>query len=120
MKKARTPHPANSMISHKYLTMQKYENIRRNLNDPYVGSKFEGQVKRAFREFYKEPLTMLQVEVRTSIMRANICRYVGHWKKKGVIFLVKKDKCPISKMTAGFYSTNPNYSSIAQLQIFVQ
>jgi hypothetical protein len=51
-------------------------------------------------------------------MRANICRYVAAWKKLGTIFLVKHDKCPISKMRAGFYSTNPQYRPKAQLTFF--
>lgn len=61
---------------------------------------------------------MLQVEQRTGIMRANLCRYVSHWKKLGVIYLVEKAKCPISKMIAGFYSTDPKYRPQAQLKMF--
>jgi hypothetical protein len=97
--------------------MQHYENTR--TKSKYSGTRFEGQVKRAFREFYREePQTMLMVEVKTNIMRANLCRYVSHWKKLGVIFLVHKGKCPISKTLAGFYSTHPRYMPTAQLNMF--
>jgi hypothetical protein len=84
----------------------------------YSNTKFAGQVKTAFREFYKQPSTMLMIEVQTGIMRANLCRYVANWKKLGVIYLVEKAKCPISKMMAGFYSTNPKYRPQAQLKMF--
>jgi hypothetical protein len=96
--------------------MQKYESVRNKTK--YQGTRFEGQVKRAFREFYREPITMLQCEQRTGIMRSNLCRYVSHWKKLGVIFLVEKAKCPISKMMAGFYSTNPMYAPSSQFNLF--
>lgn len=84
----------------------------------YSNTRFQGQVKRAFAEFYREPITMLQCEQRTGIMRANLCRYVANWKKLGLIYLVEKSKCPISKMIAGFYSTDPRYGPQSQLNMF--
>lgn len=88
------------------------------LNANYSNTKFQGQVKRAFKEFYRQPSTMLQVEHQTGIMRANLCRYVARWRRLGIIYLVEKAKCPISKMLAGFYSTDPKYASKAQLKMF--
>lgn len=84
----------------------------------YSNSRFAGQVKTAFAEFYRQPSTMLMVEVKTGIFRPNLCRYVANWKKLGIIFLVEKSKCPISKMIAGFYSTDPKYRPQAQLKMF--
>jgi len=68
--------------------------------------KFEAQKKIVFEAFLRNPATMLMVEVETGIMRPNICQYVSEWKKEGRIHLLKKDKCPISKQQAGFYTTN--------------
>ena len=58
---------------------------------------FEGQMKRVFAAFYKQPKTMLMVEVETGIMRPNICRYVSKWKKHDRIKIVSLGTCPISK-----------------------
>jgi len=58
---------------------------------------YEGQMKRVFAAFYKQPKTMLMVEVETGIMRPNICRYVSKWKKQDRIKIVSLSTCPISK-----------------------
>ncbi len=69
--------------------------------------KFEAQKKVVFEAFRRNPVTMLMIEVETGIMRSNITRYVAEWKKENKIHLLKKDRCPISKQQAGYYTTNP-------------
>jgi len=68
---------------------------------------FQAQMKRAFAAFYRQPKTMLMVSIETGILRANICRYVAEWGKRGYIRIVRKGICPISKHRAGYYTTNP-------------
>lgn len=68
---------------------------------------FDNQLQQVFEAFQEAPRTMLQVSVRTGILRSNICRYVAHLKKRNKITIVKRDKCPLSKHKAAFYSTNP-------------
>ncbi len=68
--------------------------------------KFHGQMKTVFSSFSERPKTMLEVSMETGILRANICRYVGKWRKRDRITVVRFGICPISKHRAGFYTTN--------------
>ncbi len=69
---------------------------------------FEAQMKIVFSALYRQPKTMLMVEIETGIMRPNICRYVSKWKKRNCIKIVKFGICPISKRAGVQYlTTNP-------------
>ena len=69
---------------------------------------FHTQMKRVFTALHNQPKTMLMVSSETGILRANICRYIGKWRKQNHIEIVNKGICPISKHRAGFYTTNPD------------
>lgn len=71
------------------------------------GKKYRTQKKRVIKVFQERPATMLEATVQTGVLRANICRYVAHWRKHGQIVLVRKGICPISKNPAGFYQAAP-------------
>jgi hypothetical protein len=75
---------------------------------------FQGQTQRVFTAFLRHPKTMLMVSIETSILRANICRYVAEWGKENRICIVRKGICPISKHRAGFYTTNPDLFPIVE------
>ena len=70
---------------------------------------FQAQMKKVFAALYKQPKTMLMLEVETGIMRSNICWYVREWRQENSIKIVKKGICPISKHRAGFYTTDPSF-----------
>lgn len=72
-------------------------------------STFQNQLKRTYRAFKEDPKTMKQVSEETGIDRPNICRYVAWLRKRNKIITVKKDTCPITKHTAQFLSTDPEY-----------
>lgn len=77
---------------------------------------FQAQMQRVFAALYRQPKTMLMVSIETSILRANICRYVAKWEKENRICIVRKGICPISKYRAGFYTTNPDlFPAIVEL-----
>jgi len=61
-----------------------------------------------FNTFFQSPATKLQVSKQTGIERANICRYVSYFRKRGNIAVVKKSYCLITKHLAGYYTTNPD------------
>ena len=92
------------------------------LNSPKVFSHkgqgksthFQAQMKRVFAALYRQPKTMLMVEIETGIMRSNITRYVAKWEKENRICIVRKSICPISKHRAGFYTTNPDLFPIVE------
>ena len=81
------------------------------------GNHFQAQMKRVFTALYRQPKTMLMVEVETGIMRSNITRYVAKWKKQDCIKIVRLGICPISKSTGvQFLTTNPElFKSIVEL-----
>ena len=87
------------------------DTLRTPVNSLHKGqgksTHFQTQMKQVFVTFYRQPKTMLMVSIETSILRANVCRYVAKWEKQNVIRLARKGICPISKHRAGFYTTNP-------------
>ncbi|HUH35294.1 MAG TPA: hypothetical protein VL022_05625 [Moheibacter sp.] len=92
------------------------QSLNPNRNGQSEDKPFQGQMKRVFQSFYKQPKSMLMVSVETGILRANICRYVAEWEKRNCIEVVRKDICPISRHHVGFYSTNPElFQSIVEL-----
>lgn len=85
-----------------------------SLNNAFNGSgngkdkKNTAQMKTVFKAFGAFPKTMKMVSVETGIDRANICRYVGKWKKNDRIQIINFGICPITK-TGGvqFLTTDP-------------
>jgi len=69
---------------------------------------FEVQMTRVFAAFKRKPSTMLMVSIETGILRANICRYVAEWQRRGSIQLFKQGHCEVSKHRAGYYTTDTN------------
>jgi hypothetical protein len=63
---------------------------------------FSPQEQEAY-EAFDHPKTMLQVSTETSILRANLCRYIARWQKEERVMLDHFGLCPISKHRAGFY-----------------
>ena len=80
---------------------------------------FQNQFRITFDAFYKEPLTMKEVSVKTGIDRANICRYCRTMRKAGMIAVVKKSLCTITRHWANRYTTNRDlFPTSKQLKIF--
>lgn len=68
---------------------------------------FQTQMETVFAAFRSKPQTMLMVEIKTGIFRANICRYVAKWQKSNSIHLLRQGLCKVSKHGAGYYTTDP-------------
>lgn len=64
------------------------------------------QFIKVFEELDNEPQTMLQVSVKTGILRANICRHIRSLKNINHVAVTKVAKCPISGYKANFYTTD--------------
>jgi len=75
-------------------------------NTSWQGKKFEAQARLVFAAFKKKPCTMLMASFETGIFRANICRFIAEWEKEGLIQIIRKDTCPISRHRAGYYTTD--------------
>lgn len=67
---------------------------------------YHSQLIKVFKELKNEPQTMLQVSVKTGILRANICRYIRALRKRKQVAVTKIGKCPISKHKAQFLTTD--------------
>jgi hypothetical protein len=76
-------------------------------NHPFK-SKFKesNELIRTLEAFRNAPATMRMVEVKTGILRPNICRYVARLLKEGKIRLVRFNYCPHTHHIAGFYSSD--------------
>jgi len=83
----------------------------------YKKQSWNEQFKRLDIEFSKGSFTMKTVSIKTSIDRANICRYISKRRKQNRIYLVKYGICPITKMAGvGFYTSNSElYYSLNKL-----
>ena len=67
---------------------------------------YQTQFRKVFFELKREPQTMLEVSVKTGVLRANICRYIRTLRKQNKVAATKIGKCSISKNEAHFYATN--------------
>ena len=80
---------------------------------------FKTQLITTFKGFYNKPQTMKELSVSVGIDRANICRYCRILRKAGLIAVVKKSYCTITKHIANRYTTNPDlFPKDAQLKLF--
>ena len=68
---------------------------------------FQAQKEKVYRTLLYRPKTMLMVSLETGILRANICRHCANLQKENRIYIKYRAVCPISKHSAGFYSTHP-------------
>lgn len=77
------------------------------------------QYKAVFAAFFQKPSTMKMVDVKTGVMRENICWYCRKFRKLGVIKPVKKGVCPVTKHKAIYWTTNPElFPNSTQLNLF--
>jgi len=70
---------------------------------------FESQKRKVLKAFKVKPCTMLMVALETGILRANICRFVREFEKRGLLVKLYTGTCPITKHpSVGFYSSDPD------------
>ena len=80
---------------------------------------FKNQYLKAFAGFFSQPMTMKELSVATGIDRANLCRYVRLMRLAGIIAVVKRTYCSITKHLANKYTTNPElFPKNIQLSLF--
>lgn len=78
-------------------------------------SKFKEQRRKVFQAFSEQPLTMLMAEVKTGVMRSNICWFVSVWEDMGSIIRLPKAKCKISKYYAHYFTTCSELTNKAEV-----
>ena len=81
--------------------------LNNSRNNKGKDNNFIEQEKRIFQELHKTPSTMKEVSVRTNIDRANICRYISHFRKRNAVCKTKRVVCSITKRWVWQLSTNP-------------
>lgn len=77
-----------------------------SLSNSNCKDKHFTQMQQVFEAFKRKPSTMLMISIETGVLRANICRYVAHWKRTGTIHLLNKRLCKVTNCKAGYYTTN--------------
>lgn len=74
-----------------------------------IDTNFKGQSKRYYWAIYYTPMTMLEASEALGIRRANICRFVDDFKKKGLITVTGIRRCTITRHPfVQELSTNPD------------
>jgi hypothetical protein len=89
------------------------ENLNKNTANIFTKSQrkdkhFKAQLLKVYDAFMDKPMTMLEADNYTGIMRSNICWYINHLKEQGRIVLIKKRKCSVTGFEAGEYTANKN------------
>lgn len=83
--------------------------------------KYKVQLQKVYEAWQIEPATMKEIEVRTGIDRANICRYVATLRKAKLIAALNKRECKITKKTATEFTTDPGlFPALTQSVLFAQ
>jgi hypothetical protein len=70
-------------------------------------TKYRNQFSEVYRAFFERPRTMKEVDLATGVMRESVCRYVGRLRNEGLISVIRKRYCQVTKHLAGEYTTNP-------------
>jgi hypothetical protein len=91
------------------------------LNPTVKDSCFIAQYHRLFLYYKENKASRYMASVETGIPIQNICRYVGMMFDRGVIAVIRKDKCHISGEIVEFLSTNPElFPKDNQLKLWVE
>jgi hypothetical protein len=77
-------------------------------NSQCKDNDFKVQLVKVYNAFKDKPMTMLEADYYTGIMRSNICWHIEYLKEQGIIALIQKRKCSVTGFEAGEYTTNPN------------
>ncbi len=59
-------------------------------------AKFKAQLLMVLDALKLKPMTMLETDKNTGVMRSNICRHIDILLKQGLIAITKKRKCSIT------------------------
>ncbi len=90
-----------------------------SLNGQFKDKHFYNQFLITKEAFFAKPSTMREVEVKTGVLRPNICRFVAMLRDLGQIQVHSKGRCPYTRFIAGFYTTNPDlFEKPVQLDLF--
>ena len=86
--------------------MQTYQNPDNYNPAESKAEKWRSQAIRVFESLKESPKTRLQISYYANVPLQNVCRFVGHLRKNGLVCIVKIDKDPLSKMRAEYLSTD--------------
>lgn len=71
--------------------------------------EFKAQLIKVYNAFRSKPMTMLEADKETGVMRSNICWYVDTLLEQGRIALLKKRKCTVTGYPyVNEYTANPD------------
>jgi hypothetical protein len=65
------------------------------------------QLKAVFQSFFDSPKTMKEADKDCGVMRENICRYVGTFRKNNQIWVLRNRRCKVTGWYASELTTNP-------------
>lgn len=96
------------------------ENYDNNSNKKQGKNKdFKAQLIKVYNAFKVKPMTMLEADYQTGIMRSNICWYIDDLLEQGSIAMIKKRKCSITGRLVKEFTSNPDlFPKSNQLKLF--
>jgi hypothetical protein len=82
-------------------------------------TKFQAQLTKVYNAFKEKPMTMLEADLISGIMRSNICWYIDDLIEQGRIAMVRKRKCTITGRIVKEFTSNPDlFPKSNQLSLF--
>jgi len=85
------------------------QRLNPNYNGQGKNNEFKAQLQRVYKALLVNPMTMKEVDVKTGVMRENICRYISTLLEQNKIAIVRQRKCIITKSNnVNEYTANPD------------
>lgn len=81
--------------------------------------QFKAQLVKVYNVFKEKPMTMLEADFVSGVMRSNICWYIDELIEQGRIAMIRKRKCTITGRIVKEFTANPElFPKSNQLKLF--
>lgn len=95
------------------------ENKTRQFQEHNKDKHFQAQLIRVYNALKNKPMTMLEADKDTGVMRSNICRHLAKLRKQNKIAITRKRRCSITGYLVSEYTGNPDlFPRSKQLELF--
>ena len=97
-----------------------HNSLNPNDNGRGKDKQFQVQLQRVYKALLVNPMTMKEVDVKTGVMRENICRHINTLNDQNKIAIIRQRKCSITGFSrVNEYTANPDlFPKSNQLKMF--
>lgn len=101
------------------MSIENTNSLNPNGNGQGKNTKFQAQLTKVYNAFKEKPMTMLEADYISGIMRSNICWYIDDLIEQGRIAMIRKRKCTITGRIVKEFTANPDlFPQSNQLSFF--